>query len=170
MIIYPVWSYLEVKNMLSSSRWTFLLLYFVLLCFFEIEANQNHSFYVSPIVWEQVKDYLLPETHPLKSNLDQIFLNSRAFADEQSLKAAGFEPAHPQPHTGIIVTRHPDLRGYVIKAYLDQHDYHDGKPEHIFWLKRVKGAELIRAAIPVHQYMHLFKVPLKWRDMSNMTD
>lgn len=120
------------------------------------------SRYVNDSVWIQVRDYLMPNDHPLKKNLDQIFSASRALADMESMKEAGFKFSRPQHHTQIIVTKHPKLKEYVIKAYLDEQEYHSGKPEYYFWIKRIKGARLIQKAIENHKYEHLFKVPKKW--------
>jgi len=120
------------------------------------------SQYVSNKVWNQVYDLQIPTNHPVKTILDTIFSTSRALCDLQSMEAAGFEPAIPQHHTQIIVTKHPALKGYVIKAYLDVQEYHSGKPEHYFWVKRIKGAQLIKQSIKDHHYEHLLKVPQKW--------
>ena len=84
------------------------------------------------------------------------------FHDMESMVLAGFERVEPQPHTKVIVTRHPKLKGYIIKAYLDEQQYYAGKPENYYWVKRVEGANLIRKAIKKHNYSHLIKVPTKW--------
>lgn len=125
---------------------------------------QDHSpsQYVSDQVWQEVRDFIIPNDHPIKYRLDAIFSASRAFYDFQSMEAAGFTATIPQHHTGIIVTRHPELKGYVIKAYLDIQEYHSGKPEYYFWKKRAIGAQLIRKSIEEHNYGHLLKVPQKW--------
>lgn len=138
----------------------------MILCTYRIEAIQerkaNPSAYVKDDVWEEIQEYLIPDDHPVKGKLDQIFSSSRAFADQKSMKRAGFAPAKPESHTGIIVTRHPMLQGYVIKAYLDDAAYLKGRPEYIYWCRRVKGARLVQKVITAHGYEHLFKVPRKW--------
>ncbi|CUI16923.1 conserved hypothetical protein [Candidatus Protochlamydia naegleriophila] len=116
----------------------------------------------STSVWTQITPFLIPSNHAAKIKLDDILSNVQAFYDLQSMEAASFDKALPQHHTQIIVTRHPELKGYVIKAYLDVQDYHSGKPEYYFWIKRILGAELIRQAIASHGYGHLLKVPHKW--------
>lgn len=160
--------------MLFLNRQTFLIIWFVLLCFLQIEADSkyfpdtpntteiNPSIYVSDEVWMEVRDFLMPKNHPIKKQLDQIFSRSRALCDKESMKLAGFYPAKPQHHTKIIVTTHPELTGYVIKAYLDDQEYHSNKPEHYFWIKRSKGARLIREFITTQKYENYFKVPKKW--------
>lgn len=140
----------------------------MLLNLCELEAIQKHiaslyaSKYVNKDVSDSVKEYMMPDDHPMKDKMDHIFFSSRALADHKSMKVAGFDKAKPQSHTGIIVTRHPDLPLYVIKAYLDESDYHDGKPEHLFWIKRARGARKVQRSITTHHYEHLFKVPKKW--------
>lgn len=124
--------------------------------------NTNPSKYVNQILWAYVQDYLIPENHPAKLKLDEIFSISRALYDLQSMVQAGFEPAYPQHHSQIIVTRHPDLPGYVIKAYLDEQAYHSDKPEYYFWIKRIIGSRLIKNAIKAHEYDNFIKVPKKW--------
>ena len=84
------------------------------------------------------------------------------FNDQWSITAAGFDASPPQHQTQMIVAKHPSLQGYVIKAYLDEQDYYSGKPEHYYWIKRIKGAELIRKSINTHKYNNFFKVPKKW--------
>lgn len=125
--------------------------------------KSSPSRYVSDQVWKQVREFILPDDHPIKEELDQIFSTSfRPFYDLHSMEIAGFIPAKPQHHTKVIVTKHPQLPGYVIKAYLDVQDYHLGKPEHYFWTKRIKGADLLRKSIQKHHYEHLLKTPHKW--------
>jgi len=122
------------------------------------------SSYVETKVWEKVYPYLMQENHPIKETLDSI-VSSKAtsvFANMETMCEAGFERVIPQPYTKLIVTRHSQLKGYIIKAYLDDQDYYHDKPEHYFWVKRVKGANLIREAIKNHGYSHLLKVPKKW--------
>lgn len=144
--------------------------FFCILILLKIQTSEAHqavvgtnpSRYVSAEAWQQVQPYLMPNDHPAKERLDQIFSTSRAFCDQKSMEAAGFDPAEPQHCTQIIVTRHPLLKGYVIKAYLDEQPYRKDRPEYIYWIWRATGAQLIRQAIADHNYDHLFKVPQKW--------
>lgn len=134
----------------------------------EVESGQqkhlknNPSLFVSDEVWKQVRDYLMPEDHPIKKKLDLIFSSSRALCNQRSMEAVGFNVLPPQHHTQMIVAKHSELQGYVIKAYYDEQDYYAGRPEYYYWVKRVKGAELIRKYIKKNSYTNLFKVPKKW--------
>lgn len=140
----------------------------MLVCFYSIEAHQgkikvaNPSIYVSDESWTLVSDYLIPNDHPAKKKLDTIFSRSRAIFDEAAMFAAGFDASPPQHHTHMIVAKHPELKGYVIKAYLDVQDYFEDKPEEHYWIKRIIGVQYIRKSIDNHDYNYLFKVPQKW--------
>ncbi|MFI0434184.1 MAG: hypothetical protein ACH350_00465 [Parachlamydiaceae bacterium] len=139
-----------------------------MLCTQAVEANQiklahhSPSKYVSDQVWNEVKEYLLPDDHPVKKKLDLMFSNDRILSDIQSLEKAGFDYLPPQHRTQMIVAKHPDLKGIVIKAYLDEQEYYEGRPEHYYWIRRIKGARLIQRYIDTHHYGNLFKVPGKW--------
>lgn len=126
------------------------------------EIGQSPSLYISQDLWEYIHPYLMTDKHPIKKKLDKIFSKSRALCDIDSMVAAGFDYADPQHHTHIIVTRHSSIKGYVVKAYLDNQDYHLGEPEYFFWMMRADGANLISQFIKKHGYHHLFKVPKKW--------
>ncbi len=147
-----------------------LFIFFCMLFCFQggAEAGQKKlkegspSRYVSKSVWKSVKGYLIPDDHPVKQKLDDIFSSSRVLYDQDSMVAAGFDASLPQHHTQIIVAKHPELRGVVIKAYLDVQEHYKNKPEEYFWIKRIKGAGLIQKYIESHRYNHLFKVPKKW--------
>jgi hypothetical protein len=150
-------------------RFSFLLFIFVLSYPGEVKSfsqrlvKGNPSLYVSQELWKDIQDYLIPDDHPAKEKLDQIFSTSRALADKKSMVAAGFDFARPQRVTQIIVTRHPEMPGYIIKAYLDSTKYgHKGKPDYLFLIQRIVGARLAQERIHTHHYEHLLKVPEKW--------
>jgi hypothetical protein len=133
----------------------------------QISANpeyifrSNPSLYVSDELWMQSQDYLIPDNHPMKEKLDQIFSRSRASADQKSMLKAGFKHALIQQRTKILITKHPELPGHIIKVYLDNIQSPEGI-EHDLLIKRIEGARLIQKSIHLHHYEHLFKVPQKW--------
>lgn len=146
-----------------------ILLSFLLLNIPEIQADQRNVInkrknkYTNKNDLKKVNKYLLSDEHPLKLKLDQIFSRSRILADWESLQAAGFDALPPQHHTQIIVAKHPDLKGYVIKAYLDEQPYYKERPEYYHWINRIQGAQLIQKYLNQHEeYAKLFKVPQKW--------
>lgn len=116
---------------------------------------------VSDDVWSSVAPYLLPQNDKLKIKLDKIF-KKRASGGMSSLKKAGFTNIIHQKWTRLIVAKHPDLKGYIVKLYLDRQHYHRGIPEHYFWIRRCMGSEIIRTEINQNNWQKLFKVPRKW--------
>lgn len=118
--------------------------------------------HVSQEVWEEVSPYFLPFDHPLKAKLDKIFTKSRALQDTKTLKRAGFLDVKVRKWTRLVVAKHAQLSGYLVKLYMDKQHYHHKLPEHYFWLRRIEGAALIRAYIKTHQLEGIFKVPKKW--------
>lgn len=112
--------------------------------------------------WNKVFPYLLPDYHPAKLTLDKIFSSERVLLNLKTMKKAGFIKPLPRKFTRLIVTKHPELPGYVIKAYVDAQRYAKGIPEHYRWLSRIEGAAAIRKKIRLHQLDWFFKVPQKW--------
>lgn len=102
--------------------------------------------------------YLLPANHPIKPQLDNIFFHLRATATPLSMKMAGFERIGDWKWDKVFVARHPNLKGYLIKAYLDDHLLMDDT----MLVHRIIGAEVIRSAIDAHGYQSYFKVARKW--------
>lgn len=108
--------------------------------------------------WQNIAPYLLPDTHPVKENLDRIFEYSNALGTRNTLIEAGFT-LHEGGFSKTTIARHKDLNGVFIKLYLDD------QPEinELYKLmKRIKGAERAKISIVQHHWEHLFKVPRKW--------
>lgn len=120
--------------------------------------------FISDSVWDQVSPYLMPEDHPLKAKLDKIFLDAHVkhlhpLATSNSLKKAGFS-FKLRENKFLIIASHPALKGYLAKIYLDEHPLKDG--EWPLFIRRILGAEKVRASIQAHGYEYLMKVPQKW--------
>ena len=148
----------QLKSMLKKYR----ILLFVFLCVYgNIFAFERYS-YVSVEVWDEVTPYLLPDDHPAKKILDRMFSESRVLLSVKSMEKAGFINPIPRFWTKLIVTKHPDLNGYVIKAYIDAQRYYKDTPEYVYWIKRIQGAQAIRELVDENHWNHLFKIPRKW--------
>ncbi len=136
----------------------FFFVYFLVFQFsYWIDAAES-----SHIVWDEITPYLLPENHPIKCNLDAIFSRKRPLLSIETMKKAGFANPKPRKFTHLIVTSHPDLSGYIIKAYLHAQRPVKRKPEHYFWMLRIKGAQAIREEIAARGWEDIFAVPKKW--------
>jgi hypothetical protein len=114
--------------------------------------------YVSADVWDCVKPYLLPSNHPVRARLDKIFSSSRVTLNQDTVLAAGFERATIRAYSHNIVSKHPDLQGYLVKFFTDEQDLQDFPP--LIW--RIEGANAVRNEIKARGYEKMFSVPKKW--------
>lgn len=128
------------------------------LCFFQTEAGYNRNPDIDPILWESLKPYFLPEDLAVKKKLDQIFSKSRVLLNTNTVRQAGFKDPTPRGFTHTIVSKHPKLKGYIVKMFTDDQNINDGES----WKKRIDGAKLIKEAIQKQRYQNYFKVPKKW--------
>ncbi len=122
------------------------------------EYSWQKSSSIDVATWHNLQPYLLPSNHYLKPKLDQIFSKARASANKQAMKKAGFEGLEEWRWNKIFVARHPNLKGFLIKAYLDDHCFMDDK----ILVNRIIGAEAIRYVIAALGLQSYFKVPHKW--------
>ena len=107
--------------------------------------------------WDAVQPYLLPYNHPAKKTLDLIFSQERPLLSSKNMKKAGFFNYTPSDKA-IIVSGHPRLKGYLIKAYLDTCYL----PEWKLWIQRIVGANQVRNSIEELGYSAIMKAPKKW--------
>ena len=145
-------------------------IFWVVLLFYSVQLSAGQSYllngskpsHIQDNVWNQVEPFLLPEDHPIKPVLDKIFTQSRATLSIKSMKQAGFINPYPRKWTHLIVTRHPEVPGYIFKIYLDAQRYFKGKKEYEHWLQRIEGVRLIKEEIEDRGWEHAFKTPIKW--------
>lgn len=115
---------------------------------------------VCPEIMERLTPYLLPKEHPAKEVLDRL-LTGQPLKDENALRKAGFVfKQRKEPHRQVLCASHPKLKGYLVKAYLDDHQGVGKEEKH--WILRIKGAEQIRASIVRLKLQKMMKVPRKW--------
>ncbi len=132
-----------------------LLHFFFFFLSFSLHANVDS---LNPDILEQVAPYLLADTHPAKPFLDEIFSSQRVTLSKQHALAAGFILTEHQGQQTTVM-RHSRIPQYVIKVYFDN-EVEPKEWEH--WIKRIKGAAAIEAAIKKRKYTSLFVVPKKW--------
>lgn len=133
-------------------------LFFFNLNFFIFADHWQRPQSIDEATWNIVLPYLLPFNHPLKAQIDNIFFTTRATATPQTMQAAGFEPFEDWKWDKVYVAKHPSLKGYLIKAYLDNHLFMN---DHLL-IMRLLGAENIRSAIKAFGYQKYLRVPNKW--------
>jgi hypothetical protein len=94
--------------------------------------------------------------------MDALFLPARITQDMDHFIQAGFNPLFVQPRSFIIVARHAELPGYLVKLQLDTELRLKGNKPHWEWfIRRCEGAEKIQEIIDAHQIEH-FVVAKKW--------
>ncbi len=126
----------------------------------DVQSLNDYTYnpYVPVNIWLQLKPYFLPFHHPVRKKLDQLFHRERATLSEETFEAAGFSITRRHRPLNAVVTGHPKLDGYLLKVYLDsQLSIIDWQ----MWLRRIQGAEVIRACLKKHGY-NQFAVPQKW--------
>lgn len=75
---------------------------------------------VSKEVWETMEPFFLPEDHPVKYRLDRIFQGHRATQNLQAMRFAKFKHIKQSKWSHVTCAKHAKLKGFVIKAYLDE--------------------------------------------------
>lgn len=113
--------------------------------------------YVSDEAWNSVSPYFVPENTPEKAALDAIFSKKGVLTSLKSLSNAGFLII-TNPKDKILLLSHPNLKGYLLKVYLDSQEI----PEWHCFMRRARGARVVQDAINFHGYQHIMKVPRKW--------
>jgi len=124
--------------------------------------SEKRPSHISKKVWNRIQTFLLPEDHPAKPILDQLFKQARATLSVKSMKKAGFQNPIPRKWTHLIVTKHPNVPGIVFKLYLDAQRYFKGKKEYEHWLERIQGVNLIKGEVAKRGWENQFKTPKKW--------
>lgn len=112
-------------------------------------------------ILNEVKPYLIEDSHSVKKALDKIFKENdfRIIQNDASLQAAGFTAFGERHTSGMRVLMHKKLPNYVIKTYLDEHL---DKFDWMYCVYRVKGRNAIQQVIEARKCEKLFETPKKW--------
>lgn len=111
--------------------------------------------YITPEERELIRPFLLPADHPMRANMDAIFLPTRAVQDKDSFLIAGFEILFLQPRSFIAVGRHSLLPGYLIKANFDTTlDLKDDVPAWQWFVQRCVGVGQVEKIIQRYRIKH----------------
>jgi len=132
----------------------------LICCFFPLFGTYERPTEVAVSLWNTLQPFFLPEDHPIKEKLDEIFSKGRPTLDEKSMRKAGFVGVHVRHYTKLVACKHPLLSGFLVKTFLDTIE--KNQPEHHYWMKRIAGANVIRKYVSKHHLEHFFKVPRKW--------
>lgn len=140
------------------------ILYFLLTSFAFFALFTNDSLIASPLdafpieIQNQLKPFLMNESHPIKRKLDRLFKKTRVTESPETFEKAGFGKPHLRKSTNIVIGKHKDFKGYIFKVYLDSQPK---IADWDLWITRIKGAEAIQSCIRRHGFQH-FSVPKKW--------
>lgn len=112
---------------------------------------------------EEIQTHLVAKSDKKKKKLDRIFANyPNALDSPNSIREAGFKILHRQKNSKIVVLKHPDIKGYVIKGYLKcDIDPTWTKPTWMRLRDRCIGADNIRRLIK-QEKIEYFTVPKKY--------
>jgi len=133
----------------------------LLLCltFSTLFAEWEKPLSLSNEDWITIKPYLLPHDHSLRKKLDKIFSNGNILQNQKTLKKNHFSFPYWRGEKKIVVAKHPKIKNYVFKVFLDSQDI---KCEWEHFIHRIKGSQLIAQTIEERKKQHEFKVPQKW--------
>jgi hypothetical protein len=104
----------------------------------------------------KINSYLLPKHDPLYKQIPQLLHNPDMFKSPRHFEKAGFTVK--RGHRKLMVGFHPFIPHHLIKKFSDK------MPQAMQlenYIKRIKGAEILRNYIHKHHYTHLV-VPEKW--------
>jgi hypothetical protein len=122
-------------------------------------SNLKH---IKSDIRKEIRPYLIPTNHPMKGNLDAIFHATRATQSQEAFTAAGFDIFSVRPRSHVIVARHPNLPGYVLKANMDNNTKLKRKKTSWKWFQlRCIGAEKVHRIIKEKNIKN-FVVADKW--------
>lgn len=106
---------------------------------------------------DDFSQYLLPDTNPLWQILDSLFSNPKVLDTPKTFSKTGFITISERP-SGMFVAKHPDLPGYLVKAYIHSKKI---KKDWTWCINRCWGVANIRELIEDKNLQH-FVVPDKW--------
>lgn len=143
----------------------YLTLFFTVL-FHALAFTDYNGFDDNPLISENykpaIRNFLLPEDHPMKESMDRLFQNRAVIKNGKNFERAGFQTLFLQKRSKIRVARHKLLPGYLVKVVLDDElEFKKGIPEWYWFLQRCIGAKKIRDSIETHGFTK-FTVPGKW--------
>jgi len=134
-----------------------------LMLFSSLLYSYERPEHISPKIWNQVSPYFLPEEHPIKHYLDEIFLKRRTLHSKQEVAESDFTLLEDKEYD-LMVAKHSQFPGYLIKFYYDYHEVSrlGTRGEWPLWIKRIQGIGRVKRSIAAHKFGHLVKVPQKW--------
>jgi len=119
--------------------------------------NDQQNEVVAKYYEDSLDRYLMTEEHPAYKALRKLFSDIEIFDSPTILREAGFE-VNRRVHKNMMVFTHPKVKNYIFKRFTNDVDL-DKQLE--LYLKRLKGAEVIRKVIKKNGFQNVI-VPKKW--------
>lgn len=124
--------------------------------------NFTNNFCIDKSMHKKIAPYLLPLDHPLRAELDALFSVYGVNENTNSMSKAGFITVSFRPTTYVVIVKHSNLPGHLLKLYLESEDRIKKNREGWKWLlHRCEGAQALRNLIKEKNLTH-FVVPDKW--------
>lgn len=120
-----------------------------------LKAKQSKNILLDPT------PYFLPQKHRLRKVLDTIFADPKALQNATNFSAAGFTTLYLRPKGSLRVARHPSLKKYLFKLYLDAEVGLQKDRWQNSLVQRCIGAAAIKKIIKEQRIKHI-TVPKKW--------
>lgn len=142
------------------------IIFLLAICSISLVEGAYNGFDTNPYISEEAREmmrpYLMPEDHPAKKTLDKLFRKANVTKNVKSFSKAGFVLRHAQPRSFIRIAGHEDLKGYLIKAHLDDEEREKfDRPSWWWFVKRCEGSRKIAKVIEENN-IQKFKVAKKW--------
>lgn len=131
----------------------------------QVKKSGNQDFeknrVISAFTKNVMRPYVIPDKHPAKKTMDSIF-SERVTYNEKLFLDADFKIISKRPRSYVYVARHPKLKGYIVKAYMDTEKRLKMRRDSWYWLvKRCEGAAKIKKII-TEKKIKYFSVADKW--------
>ena len=126
----------------------------------EVISSEKTTLYEKNIN-NNLTPYLLPQEHRLKPILNRLFADSGVLKDQTLLNDAGFTTLCFRDRNNFCVASHPEIKGYLLKFYINRDEIQDRKSITKKLLQRCISADHVRQLINKYKLQY-FRVPKKW--------
>lgn len=137
------------------------MLFYLFLLFLLFPCSISESLFADVLEIKSRKvslnKYLLPNKHPLYTQLKHLFEHPDMFETPDHLRAAGFQVIN-KVHRKLMVATHPSIKNYLFKKFQNciskEHQLRN-------YLSRIDGARALSHFIAENHLQHIV-VPKKW--------
>ena len=106
---------------------------------------------------KEIASLLLPVDHPIQNQLKELFKDPNMFQAIENFRQAGFDVVRSRED--LLLGTHNSIKGFLIKKFSNKKSQSEQLKNYI---KRIKGAKILRKYIQAHKLKKHFLVPKKW--------